>query len=155
MQSHFLDFKVFAAPEASAGKERCVGDGKKQVLVICQAAEANEALLDFLGRILGAVNLDPRRDVRLYTITPAKAISLSGIRRDFPFEKAILFGVEPGQAGLQFTPARYQPVELAGVRYLFADDLQEIYIERQQGKKKRAAALWNSLREMFPDGVSS
>lgn len=155
MKTPFLDFKIIATPEASAGRDRCEGDGKKQVLVVCQAAQANESLLEFLGRILGAVQLDPREDILLYVITPAKPISLSGIRRDFPFEKAILFGAAPAQVGLQFAPPPYHPVEHAGVHYLFADDLQDIYVERQQGKKKRAAALWKALREMFPERLGS
>lgn len=151
MKSNFFDFKIFAVPEPADTREKMEGDGNEGVLVLYQPSEAASDELGFLKRILQAVRLELERDVFLVHITPDQRVSLSGMRRGSGIRKVIAFGIDPARLGIRFNADLYQPVRHQDLVYLFADDIQRIHAERQQGEKRRAAALWRALQEMFPE----
>ena len=150
MKTSFFDFKIVAVPDQEATSIPFEGENRQHALVICQAAGEQGELQDFLGKILGAVNLDIKKDVTLLFITPGADLSLSRLARELPAEKVLVFGISPRRLGLQFEAPPYLPLTLGNTSYLFADDLMEIYKERRAGGRKRAAALWQALQLFFP-----
>lgn len=138
---------MFAVPELEP--KQCRGSNREQVLVVYQVTADREDLEAFLGKILAAVQLDIERDIALLSITPGASFSLSRLRKQVPVEKAVFFGMEPGSAGLHCTCRLYAPLVFPDLTCVFADELETIMQERQQGGKRLSGALWQNLKELF------
>lgn len=148
MKNDFIDFPLFVIPEAEP--KHCSGDNREQVLVVFQATTDLEALKTFLGNVLEAVQLNIQKDITLISLTPGETFSLSRLRKRLPVGKAIVFGLPPSAIGLQCPELRYRLLAFHGMTCLFADELETIYRERQQGGKRLSTALWRSLKTLFP-----
>lgn len=147
MKNNFIDFPLFLVPEAVPNYY--LGDNGRQVLIVYQVTAPREELEGFLGKILTAVKLDIEKDIALLPITPGTSFSLSRLRKQVPVRTAIVFGMAPSAIGLQCVSRRYTPLRLDGLTCLFADELEVICRERQQGGKRLSAALWQSLQSLF------
>ena len=118
--------------------------------MVYQATTDREMLETFLSNVLKAVQLDIEKDITLISLTPGETFSLSRLRKHLPVKKAIVFGPAPSAIGLQCPEQRYQLLSFRGMTCLFADELERIHQERQQGGKRLSTALWQSLKALFP-----
>ncbi len=145
----FRNNNIFVFPERQDQPLNLVGNNKKAVLVIFRARETADQLMTFLGKVLGAVQLNVEEDIHCLNITNHSSISFSKLSSTPPYQQVIIFGAEPEELGLHFDHRLYQPIHLGNTTFLFADELQEIFEERRQGKKKMAGALWKALQSIF------
>ncbi len=151
MDSNFFNFKIFSVPAAGAVLPKTSGRNQRGILVVYQNPEGQPAgeLEEFLAKVLGAAKIDLAEDALSIKITSADRISLSLLRRRTKVQYLISFGVPPQRLGLHMKLQKYRPVVHNHVSYLFSDDLQLIYEERQQGGKAHAARLWQALQQLF------
>ena len=150
MQPSFQNWTIFPVPDASEIAGRMTGNNAESVLLVYTLEQESSAnLSEFLGRIVKSVGLDLNSDTASLTLMPGEKISLSQLRQQIPFNRAILFGLSPAQVGLRFSINKYIPVSLSGRQYLFADSLESIYLERREGGKQKAGLLWKAMKTIF------
>lgn len=130
--------------------KRLSGNNARQVLAVAENSGAGEELEDLLGKILSAAGLNLKEDILLLRLTRRENISFSNLGRAWPVRHVLLFGIEPKQLGLHFSLPLHQAVELGGIVFLRSHALSEIAEERQSKGRPKAAALWKSLRQLFP-----
>jgi hypothetical protein len=145
----FKDTNIFSLPETGKQHLDLLGNNQKAVLVVLRVKEWNQELHTFLGKILGAVQLNLDEDTHCLNITNHPTISFSQLNQKQPYRQVICFGLKPEELGVNIHAQMYQPFVLSDVHWLFANDLQAIYEERQAGKKQMAGALWKALKDMF------
>jgi hypothetical protein len=149
LESEFLDFHVINVPESESLSDQLRGQNQRNVLVVFQCDTNNEELEAFLGKILAAVQLDLTKDTTLLKLTANQRFSFTGLHRAHDLKTVIAFGIAAERMGVQFATPLYQPIRHEGVTFLFSDDLEKIYEERQAGGKKMSASLWKALKEIF------
>lgn len=130
--------------------KRLSGNNARQVLAVAENSGAREELEDLLGKILSAAGLNLKEDILLLRLTRRENISFSNLGRAWPVRHVLLFGIEPKQLGLHFSLPLHQAAELDGIVFLRSHALSEIAEERQSKGRPKAAALWKSLRQLFP-----
>jgi hypothetical protein len=145
----FKDTDIFSLPEAQKQELELLGNNQKAILVVLRVTEWNQAMHTFLGKILGAVQVNVDEDTHCLNITNHASISFSQLHQKHPYQRVICFGLKPKELGLNIEETMYRPFTLSDVQWLFAHNLQTIYEERQEGKKQMAGALWKALKEMF------
>lgn len=149
MNYSFKDFQLFSLPTQRSIEKRCLGENEKGLLVIFEAEKESPELRIFLEKILSAVNFDLQKDVLLLNITAGETLSFNKLCKTKNISHLLSFGVIPKRLGLNFEINLYRPFEHKDKTYLFAEDLQTIFEERQKGEKKRAIALWKALQALF------
>lgn len=150
MDATFFDFDIINVPDSSQLTARTIGKNEKGIFILFQDNQDNrEELALFLEKILAAVQLNAQKDTLIMEITAAATISFIGLRQRFNFRYFICFGINPKQLGVQFETKPYQAIRHDGITFIFADDLQKIYEERQQGGKQMSGELWRVLKTMF------
>ncbi len=145
----FKDINIFALPEAEKQQIELLGNNKKAVLIVIRAQEWNQEIQAFLGKILGAVQLNFEEDIHCVNITNHPSISFFQLNQNKAYRHVIAFGLPPKELGLNIESRLYQPTLLSDIQWLFAHNIQDIYEERKQGKKQMAGALWKALKDMF------
>ena len=149
MNSKFKDFKIFAVPETNKLLKRLKGDNQSGVLIVWESVEESEEIEAFLAKILSAVQLDLKRDSSLIQLHPNEKMRFTQVKDKLSSKYLISFGIQPGRLGLHFENQPYQFIQHQDVTYLFADNLMEIYEERQAGGKQKSGALWKALQAIF------
>lgn len=145
MDLQFFKPQIFFIAPTREILERASGDNAKGVIVIAsflESARAEER--DLLNKVLKSVQLDGTKDVLLIPYTPETPVSVSALCRQTGSRTVLLFGVEPGQAGLHFRANKYAPFDINGIRGLWADQLSALDKSRELKN-----ALWTSLRTLF------
>ena len=145
----FLDFDLLDVPERDSVSAQLRGQNQKKILIVFPCDESKEELEAFLGKIFAAVQLDIKKDAILLKLTVRQRFSFIGVNQAHDFDKVIAFGIDAARMGVQFATPRYQPVQHEGITFLFADDLEAIFEERQAGGKQMSGALWAALKEIF------
>lgn len=149
MDSKFFDFDILDLPENDNLTGRLSGENAKGILIVFQNAQNNEELLPFLEKILVAVQLNAPKDTLVLEITAQEKFSFLGLSQKLGFQYFISFGIEPERMGLYYENTLYQPLQYDNCTFLFADDLQKIFEERQQGGKRMSGELWKVLKSLF------
>lgn len=149
LEPTFLDFDLLDVPERDSANAQMRGQNQKKILIVFPCAESNEELEAFLGKIFAAVQLDIKKDATLLKLTAHQRFSFIGANQARDFEKVIAFGIDAARMGVQFATPHYQPVQHEGITFLFADDLEAIFAERQAGGKQMSGALWAALKDIF------
>lgn len=150
MNNSFFDFKIFPIQDAKSILENGKGAGQKGTIVVIQANQEINELEAFLEKMLRAVQLDLHQDTTLLNLTTSDTFSFSELSKyQNNIKKCIVFGVSPKRLGLQFILPKYKVLQHGTIQYLFADDIQAIYTERQAGGKKMSGTLWKALQTMF------
>jgi len=144
LKNTFLDYKIFVSPEAADFAESCSGNNAKHVLLVLHTQEQNERLQELLKKIMAAVQVDLINDALLLSVEPNHPYSFAQLARNHTIEKVLLFGTPLQQLGLHFELPPYWLTEVQGRQFLFVDDLDTISQD-----KKRKAALWKCLQELF------
>ena len=100
--------------------------------------------LDFLGKILKAVQYDITQDVLLISLPQETQIDLTKMMRDVDISRVILFGIPLKDIGIHYNLPNYRPVTINSKTFLLAEKLGQI--SNNQLKKKD---LWNALQKVF------
>ncbi len=146
----FQDFSIYNVPVADKFDPAYLGNKNDDLLIGCNSPDfANDEIIKFLAKILQAVKLDLEKDAYLFKVTPQHIISFSELKKECSPRQLIAFGLLPAQLGLNFKPIWYAPFEHLQTTFLFADDLELIYRERQEGGKEKSGRLWQALQRIF------
>lgn len=149
MKQLFKHINLFSLPETEKQAFEGFGNDNKAILLILRVKEWDQELKTFLGKILKAVDLDIEEDIYCINITNHSSISFSRLPGKNNYQNIICFGLAPTEIGLTVDCKMYQPFVLSNKNWLFAHNLQDIFEERQQGKKQMAGALWNAMKQLF------
>ena len=125
------------------------GDDKQILLIVQSEDRLSDELKQFLAKIVQAVDRNLDQDFWMLTISEATKLSFVDLVKDHNIQQTIVFGVQPGQLGININAPLYKPIHLSTNEFLFADDLQLIFEERQRGEKKMAGLLWQGLKMFF------
>ncbi len=149
LSAGFLDFPLIDVPARQDWASRLGGQRARNVLLVFQRKPDDEVLVGFLEKVLAAVKLDVQKDVCLLPITYSEQFCFVHLRQSADFQYFIAFGIAPERMGLTLQASLYQPFMIEGTHFLFADDLQQIYEERQAGGKQMSSKLWQALKNLF------
>ena len=139
--SRIFDFEIFSKEDNLISN--CVGHNRKGLLVTVAGGEDPE-LKNFLEKILLAVNFSMDEDALTLWLTPPRPFCFTELARPAGIQRAIFFGIQPAQAGLNLNVRLYTPVTYGKNSFLFCDNLAQIH---QNPALKRP--LWEALKEMF------
>ena len=149
----FKNFKITNVPSGDFDVE-IMGDNQKQLLLVVQISDSFPDELDvFLEKIFQAAGVDPKRDAIILKLPADKEIPFALLKQRYDFKNVVVFGALKNNLGLNFTILPYQLTKLATIHFLFADNLNQIFQERQNGGKKMAAKLWKALKIMFKESM--
>ena len=149
MKSSFNNFQIFAVPERDKALKDKKGDNGKELIIVWESAEESAELEAFLAKVLSAIQFKLDKDSLLVRLTPGENISSISLRQKHNMSYLISFGVDPRRLGLHFEHTLYQAFQHQGITYLFVDDLEAIFEERQEGGKQKSSALWKALQHIF------
>ncbi|MDX1940545.1 MAG: hypothetical protein SFU99_08335 [Saprospiraceae bacterium] len=150
LEMTFFDYDIINVPDSDNLAARSTGKNEKGIFILFQNQQDDREELElFLEKVLAAVQLNIQKDTTLLAITNPSDIRFVGLRQRFSFQHFICFGISPQELGIQFETKPYQALRHDGITFVFADDLQKIYEERQQGGKQMSGELWRVLKSMF------
>lgn len=145
----YFDLEIILFEDAAEVAARCVGENTKQTFIVFQQDERVEELLQFLTKILAAVQLDLQKDVKLLAVEPQEQFSFIQLSKIFEIQKLLSFGISPNRMGINFQTIPYTISKHENRSFIFADDLKKILEERQQGGKRMSGELWKALKALF------
>lgn len=157
LEGGFFDFELYDLQEPAdffslSGMETfpTLINNAKIALVYSKESD-NSEIHDFLAKILAAAGQKMEEVAAKFPILPDETYRLAAFLRRFcPATRLVLvFGIPAAQLGLWLEHNPYQPTEVNHTTYIFADSVQAIFEERQQGGKKMSSALWLSLKQYF------
>ncbi len=116
----------------------------KVFIVFLSSVEERNAQIEFLKKILAAVQLDFDKDVVACNITSPQDFGFAKIYELYHPRHFLCFGMEGSQLGFQAEIPPYSPAHIRKTNILLANDLKTI--ESDSSKKK---LLWNALQQIF------
>ena len=145
----FFDFQIFPQIDSEKLLNSASGSNQKNLLLVLKKLSPDKRLelLELLSKILKAVHYDLEKDALLIELTEKDAFSFVRFQTKTMIEKMIVFGIEPKNCGLNLSIKLYQEKHFQNWSFLFANDLQEIALD-----KNKKALLWNALKIMFLSG---
>lgn len=149
MNTSFFNYQVFVPGETAEQHQKLLGKHAKGLMLLLVTHEQQAELLDFLKKILVAVQFDLEEDTAYLDINATEVINVASLAAINASKTVICFGFPLPQLGFHFEIPNYYPFKHQGTTYLFVDDLLAIFEERQAGGKKLSGALWKCLQEMF------
>ncbi|MCB0665919.1 MAG: hypothetical protein KDC80_08870 [Saprospiraceae bacterium] len=134
---------IYDLPQGSIKK--LDGSTNNKFWILQSDSEANEsALQTFLEKILQAIDLDPNKNLCLFSLSPDEDSSLSSLLETVTTPKTIIiFGLSPGNLGMSTRFLPYHLFKLKGNTFLLCDELRSI---QSDSNKKRD--LWDSLQKV-------
>lgn len=149
MEIDIFGLEIVDIAETSAIAARCTGHHAKKVLIVFQATTNEDELRVFLAKVLAAAQLNLEQDVSLLIIKLGEKISFIQMCQMFDIQTLIVFGIPPAHLGIHLQVIPYTIIQHENHRYVFVDDLQQIFEERQQGGKRLSGELWQVLKALF------
>ena len=133
---------VFRAAESSIPD---LGNGSfaRQIIVLALAEPNSPGNRAFIAKVLAAANLDLSDDAFYAEIPCDQPVNCFTGMNDRP-KFILVFGLSPAQVGLQAAAPAYQPIQLHGATWLFADALSVLEPDRDKKGK-----LWTVLKTLF------
>ncbi len=138
----FLNFDIYKISNNNDNIGIIYNNDVRQTLILIN--KPDETHLDFLSKILGAIQYDITKDVLLIAIEQKTQINLTSILKNVDISKVILFDIAPNDVGLNCRLPNYFPLEINERSFLLADSLSQI--SKNKVKKKD---LWIALQKMF------
>ncbi|MCB0675112.1 MAG: hypothetical protein KDC30_00345 [Saprospiraceae bacterium] len=137
--------QIIALPHPQEWANFSQGENRKQLLVVSgDELPATEEQIDFLQKILSAVQHDLQQDALFLNTTRAQRLSFTQICRATPVQNTLVFGLQPAELGLHWRLPPYRVFRRQERAFLFADPLREL---QQNQELKRQ--LWEALQAMF------
>jgi hypothetical protein len=144
LKTTLLDYQIFSTPELNEFSAQLEGQNARQVLVGFFDEQSVEQE-DYLKKIIGAAKLNLLEDcLILRGSLETKFPSVTNLKTAHSIQKAVFFGINPLDIGLNLTIPLYQPTVFNGTIFLFVDKLSIV-----EGSKERRAALWTCLQRLF------
>lgn len=141
LTQQFLDFKLFHLPERATEKSL----GHYSLLILVKEEGYGESEVSLLQKILSAVEFDLNKDALLLK---SKSESFHHLKSAYDIKAVVSFGVPLRSVGLNFETKPYQPIEYQEMKFLLAESLPTIAVD-----KSRKATLWKALKAMFQNRV--
>lgn len=141
LNSLFQENELISISSDFSAKERLVGEGEKEILILISESEATQTNLDLLSKILKAIKVDLAKDIFLLKTKPTDRLNILTIRQDSKFNQIFIFAESARQIGLNITEKKYQELSWNGYKILLSDGLEKI---NSQDTLKRA--LWSVLK---------
>jgi hypothetical protein len=144
LKNSFLNYKIFPTPELSEFSAQLEGANGRQVLVGFFDEQSVERE-DYLKKIMSAAKLNLLEDCLILRGShETKFPSFTDIQHAHPVQKAVFFGIQPSDLGLNLEIPPYQPILFNKCVFLFVDKISVI-----EPSKERRAALWACLQKIF------
>jgi hypothetical protein len=144
LKTSFLDYQIFPTPELGEFSTYIEGANARETLVAFFDEQSVERE-DYLKKIMSAAKLNLLEDcLILRGSLETKFPSFTQLQNVQTLNKAVLFGINPTDLGLNLNFPLYQPVVFAHCTFLFLDKISVI-----EPSKERRAALWACLQKMF------
>jgi hypothetical protein len=144
LKTSFLDYQIFQTPELDEFSAQLEGANARQVLVGFFDEQSTEQE-DYLKKIMSAAKLNLLEDcLILRGSLETKFPSFAQIQNAQVVKKAVFFGINPSDLGLNLVIPPYQPIVFSNCTFLFVDKISII-----EPSKERRAALWACLQRMF------
>lgn len=142
--SDFLDFDVYPNMSNTNDLNYIHDNNAKNTLIVVHSTDIDS--LEFLTKILKAINFDITQDVILLSIDKGQKVRLTDIKKNVnnSIENVLLFGISSDELGVQFNLPSYYSLKINNTNFLRADALATV--SKNQTKKKQ---LWQSLQKMF------
>lgn len=137
----FLNFDIYKITNNSENINIIYNNDVRKTMILIK--NSDEEHLDFLSKILGAVQFDIK-DVVLIGIEQNIQLSLTQIIKTVDIDKVVLFNIAPKDIGLNCQLPNYFPLKINEQMFLLADSLSQIF--KNKVKKKE---LWTALQKMF------
>ena len=138
----FLNFDIYKISNNNDNIGIIYDNDIRQTLILIN--KPDEIHLDFLSKILGAIQYDITKDVLLIAIEQKTQINLTSILKNVDISKIIVFDIAPNDIGLNCRLPNYFPLEINERSFLLVDSLSQI--SKNKVKKKD---LWIALQKMF------
>jgi len=90
-------------------------------------------------------------DTHYLNLPPGTEINLSHFLLHKATRKILLFGIQPHLLSLNIQIPPYTVFPFLGCKWLWADPLGDIFAERNQTNRPKAAALWTALNILKKD----
>lgn len=149
---HFLDFNVYQIRENEQIKEFVKGLNKQQFLIIFNSSTDEEKdLLPYLQKILSAISIQLEEDTLYLNLPKDKEICISHLVNSYGIIKILILGIKPELLGLNMQIPPYAVFPFLEKKWLWADSLLEIFLERKETIRPKAGALWTALNSMQKD----
>ncbi len=146
----FYDFDLYPLPDWGQIRPLIQGKGERGILILYRSTPDQAATMEaFLASIFKAASIQLSEDTYLLNLFDHKRVLLADFYKDYALEYIFAFGFSQAELGMQAQMPTYYPVELNQKIYVFADDIQLIYEERQQKGTKLSGALWKAIRQLF------
>jgi hypothetical protein len=124
------------------------GSNQKGLMIFYNAPEeTHQEIIDFLEKILKAIQLDLQQDTLFINMMPDRPLKITDLLKKNDSHQMLLFGIPPSSLGIQFPLPLYLNIEHQGVHYLAADPLPAIFTERQAGGKTMSGKLWKAIKQ--------
>ena len=150
--TQFFDFDVYQFTDNELIDKMVRGLNKKQFLIIFSCPEEEEKeLTPYLQKILTALGVQMDDDTHYLNLPPGNEINLSHFLQHTATRKILLFGIQPNLLSLNIQIPPYTVFPFLGYKWLSADPLGDIFTERNQATRPKAAALWTALNILKQD----
>ncbi|MCH2044687.1 MAG: hypothetical protein MK212_11265 [Saprospiraceae bacterium] len=132
-------------PSSQKPSYTILGKNKKQLLLLVNS-NITEKQIEFLKKILAAINYDIQIDVALVKSDEIDRLQFEHLQKELQAKQILFFITLPKQLINHLTQnhVKYKAVSYQGKTLIFADPLQQI-AENQQLKKQ----LWIVLQNVF------
>ena len=149
MNTTFFNFELFQIADKLEYAKIAYGNPKAAYLILLQSGEHwDEQIKPFLEKVLKAIQIQLDQDTVFINLSPDQQLNISSVKRHFAPKKILIFGIPPKTLGIQFPMPAYQVIEHQNCQFLWADNIEVIYEERQNGGKAMSAQLWKSLQQL-------
>lgn len=138
----FLGFDVYNINNPNDNIDIIYNNDISNTIIFIKSSDKDH--LDFLTKILGAIQFDITKDIVLIEKLNTEKISLINIIKKYNINKIILFNIPQKDLGLSFQLPNYRPLKVNNSTFLLADSLNQI--SKNKVKKKE---LWTALQQMF------
>lgn len=150
MNEHYIDFDLFAFPDAGSGLEYVAGQGKSRTLVLHNAIDASSENQLFLENVFKAVQMAPLlTHLFLLDVDASGSISAVALARQLGVETVYGFGLDWTQVGIRAQLPAYQFIRLGDVSFLNAHSIDTIRKDREAKRSEKAGALWNAMKAKY------
>lgn len=109
LSSGIFDFKVFSFSENLL--EAGTGNNGQQILLFLGGPDA-ETNRTFLGKVMTAVGVTIQEDSFTIPVPDSSPFLFANLASEKGCQTAIFFGIQPQQAGLHLSVAKYQPIKV-------------------------------------------
>lgn len=138
----FLNFDLYKINNNSDNINIVYNNDTRKTMILLK--KSDEEHLEFLSKILSAVQYQITKDVVLITIEQETKTSLTNMMKNINISTIVLFDITPKDISLNYNLPKYFPLKINEKTLLLVDSLNQI--SKNKIKKKE---LWTALQKVF------